>query len=406
MLCPACDAYNRANAPLCSRCGRFLPAVEPLVLRDEDLPYGDEDELFAPAAASFGRLHEAFRLETLDSWLTRRGRSDLAEAAHLLRQAYASSAPACEHFLAIAGAARRARLPETMLESLRAFHRIERPRHKPIPTPAYRLEAQGEIEAAVAPRRALGMAADARGNLWAACRREDGRGEILKFNRAGRRVWRVACAFAPTFIARDERGWLYLATKDGHIARYQGLWSGWHTWRLGQAGILRGLALHGGGVLSVCEVDRHCVHRVRLLERGTETLGTLGYGETGPRSLYGAFEFGPLGPLASGRGDELYVLEAPNARVQVFAPDGHFLRAVHLLDGAGDPVDATTFALLDDGTLLVGRTGPSQLLAYAAGGQLCQYWDLAFPPHFVHAAGGRVYVSDMYVVRVFGLSAV
>jgi DNA-binding beta-propeller fold protein YncE len=99
----------------------------------------------------------------------------------------------------------------------------------------------------------------------------------------------------------------------------------------------------------------------------------------------------------------VYVADFGNNRVQVFSPDGHFIRAWgHAGDGPGDFDWPLGIAIGPEGTVLVLDTDNSRIQRFTPDGKLIEIWghtgkevgEFLWPDGIAVSPNGTVVVAD------------
>lgn len=150
----------------------------------------------------------------------------------------------------------------------------------------------------------------------------------------------------------------------------------------------RGVTVLSDGTIVVCDFGNN---RLQMFDRQQRFIKLIGHGGEG------AAEFKQPGAVAVGPGDEFFVADTWNHRVQVFAKDGTFKRQWlgSFFSPRGIAVDA-------QGNVLIADSGHNRVARFNVNGDKLGEWDgsansgrFQEPIGIATGADGRVYVSDV-----------
>lgn len=172
-----------------------------------------------------------------------------------------------------------------------------------------------------------------------------------------------------------------------------------------------GVAVADDGTLYVI-VPRH--DHIQVFDRAGAPVGTWGEHGSGP----GQFSFRAMGfsygDLAIGPDGNVYVMDTANSRIQVFGPDGDFLRAWGEQGAEPGQFRAPSGIDVDDaGRVYVTETGNRRLQVFDGDGQVLAIWQpseaeggpFRDPADVAVDAQGTAWVTDFDASRIFRFDA-
>jgi DNA-binding beta-propeller fold protein YncE len=150
----------------------------------------------------------------------------------------------------------------------------------------------------------------------------------------------------------------------------------------------RGLTVLSDGTIVVCDFGNN---RLQMFDRQQRFLRVVGRGGEG------ASQFKQPGAVAVGPGDEFFVADTWNHRVQVFAKDGTFKR-----QWLSDFFSPRGIAVDPEGNVVVADSGHNRVVRFNVNGDKLGEWNgsenagqFQEPIGIAAGADGRVYVSDV-----------
>ncbi len=179
----------------------------------------------------------------------------------------------------------------------------------------------------------------------------------------------------------------------------------------GQLNHPRGLAAGPDGTLYVADSLNH---RVQAFNASGELLNAWGVFEVGERGTAAGGNFNQPWGIATGPDGNVYVADTWNHRVQVFTPEGEFLRAwgqLGQLDAAASQIDfwgPRDIAVDADGNVYVADTGNKRVRVYTSEGEWLRdigsggsgQGQLNEPVGLALHPDGRLFVADTWNRRI------
>lgn len=179
----------------------------------------------------------------------------------------------------------------------------------------------------------------------------------------------------------------------------------------GQLNHPRGLTVGQNGLLYVADSLNH---RIQVFDADGVLQNSWGTFEVGERGTATGGNFNQPWGIATGPDGNIYVADTWNHRVQVFTPEGEFVRAwgqLGQLDAAGNPTDfwgPRDVAVDSEGLVYVADTGNKRIRVYTAEGDWLRdigsggsaAGQLNEPVGLAISSDGRLFVADTWNRRI------